>query len=355
VKLKDIAPAKMFAEITEQAGTSFDTSPANLWAQPNYVNLKCSATFDKTPYWAAVAIACTAANVRATTGTIGSSAEPVGLRITTAHAPAMPSWVGGAVLFRATGIRREAALDYADPVRAPERLRIGLSLALEPKLGRAWAIRGVDVDRALDENGKALVPATQPATPQRRLPRFNTGSMSSNVTVDFDYPAAGTGERLAELKGRVRIELPKETIELSVPDTPDKPEAAWATLGTNRLVIAPLAAAPGAGGRDDVELTLERGLGVSDEQWRDDVVGFPVRPRVWLVSAGANAAGAMKVFTTGGGASRNGPDAARVTAHFPDDAVKQLRAAGPTNLMVELTTGAQELAAPFEFHDLPLP
>lgn len=338
--LKDATPQAVFEEIAKQTGYDVHAYNDSLWQQVN--NTKLSLKIDKQPFWVAMREAC--GNTGVTLYNSGGmerrlqlmQASQVGQNIMK-----YPAVVDGAFMVVISNLNRTNSVDLANPQNISRSMNLQLLVCLEPKVKVVRYSYMPDMEEAVDEKGNSLLLAGR----NRYGPNWNSNrGLILNLNTPLSYPK-DAGEKIARLKGKVKMEILTKSETLEVADIMTAKDVTK-TIAGRKIVIK------------EVKHTNDRYYQVHVVFYRENMeqqafYDMVNNPAVRLQDD------AGREYTYNGYNSTNSSgDAYEVKMMFyrrGPNRPGEVEAGEPSVLMWEIPTGTQEVAIPFEFTDLPLP
>lgn len=365
LKLDNVAPEAALDELSRQTGyplTPLDERQWKTWASTAPM---ISVSLDKVPFWAALREVCSKSGLTAHGGGYGSGGTARGITLIPQREGAgnymnCPVSLSGPFMVIANGINRSSYADLSRPQAAQRTMSVQMLAFFEPKLKVVRFGYVPDLEEATDEKGNSLLP-NNPARgqPVRQVMITMPRGAVSNIYATLGWPRE-MGEKIARLKGTLRVGIQTRSDTLDVPDV--------MKAGDVRKMLG------------SVEVTFKRLSKLNERQWQAEISiakqgeldqktlsefmsNFSARltdeqeGREYIYYGG----GAWQAMPADprGGAVRVGvvpalanPYDMKLSFYYTgqDKVVGE-----PTRLTLELTTETQELAVPFEFRNVAVP
>jgi hypothetical protein len=242
----------------------------------------------------------------------------------------------GAFMFVATNIQRNHSVNLAHPQNVSRNMSIQLQVYCEPKVKILRYTYQPEIDEAVDDKGNSLRNAQNGGG-------YASGRQSVwSISVPLTYPQ-NPGERIAKLKGTLRMSVQTRSETLEVTDLASfKPLSR--TVGGRRVQIASFRKT----GNNQVHAKLIVHRDGMDQQVLVDLANNP--QAVQLLDKDG------KPWRYAGGGSSTTGDRLEMDIQFHNNAGGEEDNPGePARLVWEVPTAVQEIAIPFEFDNLPLP
>ncbi|MEO6436417.1 MAG: hypothetical protein ABIP55_11760, partial [Tepidisphaeraceae bacterium] len=348
-KINNVSAADLFFKLAQQANVGIVAHDGS-WDDPTLAGATFSAEWENQPLWDVINEACETTGLRPSIDASGSGLPRINLQRGPAKTPVA---VDGPVLIRPQRLGRTASISYADGKRQEDQVKLSLTVLLEPKLLKYAIVGPATIDKAEDENGKAIPPIARPPEDPRNM-RFGEPSIAL-----FTYPPkmgpAKAGRKFAVVRGSVPLQIAKEIAIVTFNDPFANPREMTAKIGPHTLILKKPTGDAKRG--YNVNLRLERGDVAKAAP--DDNRPDPAADLHWAMASrpigrfGASIVmiGPKSETSQNGGSAGWDNKEAHTELHFssrqPGDE--------PTALRVELPVSFSPAQAKFEFKDLPLP
>jgi len=328
--VKDAEQRAVLVELGRQAGCCFAANPPELFAADRP---RVSLDIAKAPFWTVMKQVCDKTSLYPSYLERQSYTLSGGLRGWMDG----PSVVSGAFLVVASQAVRVDSLRFAEPDVKIRDATIGLVVLPEPKLRVLRGTKHPRLEKVLDEKGRSLI--GDAAVADGGL--VGGGPFAWNVEIKL--PAAASATRISLLKGQCRYLVANSCLRWEIPDILKVANATKTAGGRTCRIISV---------HKDVNRGVEQvsvTLGITSTG--RDVLGQIVHPAgIELCDAEGRPyrfRGWTRII------DRTPPEYA---FHFSRLAEGDGPMPGePAKLTWDIITGAEEVAVPFEFKDLPLP
>jgi len=332
--LTDAHPQEVFGELARAAGVTLRTNPHDLWSGHDWPKL--SIDLEDATFWTAMRDACGKANV--TIQRIGADRDmalAIGMPKLWAGYPCVEHGPFMIVLYR---INRRHDVNLSAPEETRRVCTLGMGLLAEPKVWLLKVAQVAQIEQAVDENGLILPSQPIPYSGRSDTPMAWKWDMAAYLNTP-----PGTGERIARLKGNVRVTVrtKSESCQIDEIQTAHNVER---TLDGHKLLVKDVR-------RNNGE-TFTLSLSVNRDPAKKGGWGDINLASTFHMLDAAGRPLSRRNFGAGGG---EGDQASLSLTFGRDDWAGGEGAGEPVKLVWEIPTEAKELSIPFEFVDVPLP
>jgi hypothetical protein len=345
IKMDDVHPREVLAELAKQGHVFIEPNPKTLWEdaakESDPPPTKVSIDIQDKPFWVALAQVCEECDLTPQ-GSANGDAIPIEFARHNGAFDKCPVSDGALATFVAMSIGRSSSIDFAKGNDQAERTcHVGLTGYFDPRLRIIEYHDAPAIESARDENGNdiALVPAEPDESTSNPSNPWGLG-----VEIPLNYQD-NLSHKLALLKGAVHatnaIEFERFEIDVASAQGVEKSiggcELSFIEVIEDKKVrkYPKLHAA-------SMKLRVRRGE-VKPEDWAkmqttiEQGIGFQ------------SADGRSCVVDHSRGSNRRDDYEFTLTAPWKDEAQK------PVKIVCEIPTKTEEIDLPFEFKDLPLP
>lgn len=331
--LKNASPQQVFAELARQSGVFLRTDPPNLWEARPATGIDLD--IDRQPFWAALR----QINGKLNFGLIGSEQEL--LIADTSRNGLLPPLntarlaISGPFLILGTFVNTNRSVELNQPQNIRRSGSVQFLLLAEPKIRLLQYSSAARLELAQDEKGNSLL---VPAVVGEYMQPAHSAALYLNAPLLLP---ADPGQRIARLKGAVRLAVQSRSQQAEVANVLAQPSA-WRSVAGRRFLFQQ---ARQLADSYQVQVRLYRG-GWNPGEWDArlpasgfkllDADGIPLTPLRPTWGAGL--------------------DQIELTMQFR----RQPWAGGqrpgePAKLVWEVPVEMRPISVPFEFTDLPLP
>lgn len=350
-KMSDESADAAIGQIVKQTG--FAIQPANEYTWQQAILGRVSVDFGKTPFWAAFREVCAKSGVTIYSGYHGERR----ILLTPSRSSGnnlmkCPASVNGPFIIMVYQIQRQHAIDMANPQVISRSISVQLMGFSEPKLTVVRSGPYPQIELAVDDKGNSLVPPNRAVSRELSPARGLAWTMYANLT-----PPADAGQKLAKLRGTARIAVQTAAKHAEISDILKARNITREIEGYQITLVQ----VTNNEGRFTAHILLGRD-GLDANLLQQFVQGISCR----LTDAQSGREFACTGITHGELRPPRAPITRTATIRPTQIELKlqfSPRETGrrreepvePTKLLLDLTTGTQELAIPFEFSDILLP
>jgi hypothetical protein len=231
----------------------------------------------------------------------------------------------------------------ATPQVVDRKVSIQINTFIEPSVTMSQVSYQAVIEEAVDDNGNSMIPPQQDDSGRHMQ---SSRGISWHGNFSLPYPATNPGKRIVKLKGHLpaTLNLASEPIEIA---DPLKAQETTKTVGGKRKVT--FKSLKKEGESYAMELTFYRDD--TDQRQFHEIFNETITLKL------TDAQNRQYRYHNSGGQGSGDTITRRFTFQPPPKrtSAEAGGASEPVKLVIEVPTGRQEIAIPFELVDLPLP
>jgi hypothetical protein len=348
--LKDVAPAELFKQLSDQCGVALEPAKSDLWDKKPFAPV--SIDVDRQPFWNAMLEAADKTGIELRMEgndpklAAGRWADTDGLR-----------YISGPFLIVANRIEKSRVIELGAAHRSQGDFAIRFTCLAEPKVRLLGAAPVAKLEEAVDENGNSLIPPAKPG-PDRSGGAFTeapTGRWTCTARLQQPDPGPNVlgGTKISRLRGHIDVLFQSkfETLEF---DQPANAHGVSKRAAGLEIVLQELRARS-----DKYELTLSI-------QFDRNAPGAPANGPIDRDRIRQSIASDLRLLDAKGnsfpfascGISATREDRIEVVVKLripPADPTGARQMGEPVRVVWNMPSAVKQLSVPFEFADVPIP